>query len=83
VDEADGDGVEEVELLPAPAPGDDQTGVLQLLQVLHHAEAGHLEPLLEGVQRLPVLAEQLVEQGPPGGIGQRSKDLVHASRICD
>ena len=46
--------------------GDHETGVLELLQVLHHAEARHLEAPLERSQRLPVLPEELVEQAPPG-----------------
>ena len=79
MDEPDRDRVQEVELLPAPPPGDDQAGLLELLQVLHHAEAGHLEALLERAQRLPVLAEELVEQAPPRRIGQGPEHLVHAA----
>ena len=37
-----------------------------------------VEALLERAQRLAVLAEELVEQAPPGRIGQRLEHLVHA-----
>ena len=80
MDEPDRDRVEEVELLPAPPPGDDEAGLLELLQVLHHPEAGHREALLERAQRLAVLPEELVEQAPPGGVGQGPEHLVHAGR---
>ena len=83
MDEPDRDGVEEVQLLPAPPPGDDEAGVLELLQVLHHPEARHLEPRLELVERLAVVPEELVEQAPPGRVGQRLEHLVHAPRIGD
>jgi hypothetical protein len=78
VDEADGHGVEEVALLPPLPPRDHEARLLELPQVLHHPEAAHLEATLEGAQALPVLPEQLVEQAPPGGIGQRPEHLVHA-----
>ena len=47
------------------------------LQVLHHAEAGHVEALLERAQGLAVLAEQLVEQAPSGRVGQGPEHVVH------
>ena len=78
VDEADRDRVQEVELLAAAPLGDHEAGLLELLEVLHHAEPGHRELLLEGAQRLPVLAEELVEQASPGRIGQGFEHLVHA-----
>ena len=77
VDEPDRDGVQEVQLLPAPSPGDDEARLFQLLQVLHHAEAGDVEPRLERAQRLAVFTEQLVEQAPPGGIGEGPEHVVH------
>ena len=83
MDEADRDRVEEVQLLPAPPPGDDEARFLELLQVLHHAEAGHREAGFERAQRLPVLPEQLVEQAPSGRIGQGPEHLVHATKIGD
>ena len=79
MDEPDRDGVQEVELL-APAPrGHDEPGLLEHPQVLHHAEARHRQPPLERAQRLPVLAEELVEQAPPGRVGERPEHLVHAA----
>ena len=54
-------GVEEVELLPAPPFRDDEPGLLELLQVLHHAERV-IRSAFECAQRLSVLPEQLVEQ---------------------
>jgi hypothetical protein len=77
VDEPDGDGVEEMQLLPPPSAGDHEAGLLELLEVLHHAEARHREALLEGAEGLAVVAVELVEQLPPGGVGERSEDLVH------
>jgi len=41
VDEADRDGVQEVELFAASPFGDHEPSVLELFQVLHHAEARH------------------------------------------
>ena len=77
VDEPDRDGVQEVELLPAPPLGDDEPGLLQLLEVLHHPEARHREARLELGQGLAVVPEELVEQAPPGRVGQRLEHLVH------
>ena len=79
MDEPDRDGVEEVQLLPALPSGDDEPGLLELLQVLHHPEARHVEARFELVERLAVLAEELVEQAPPGGVGQRLEHLVHTA----
>jgi len=77
VDEPDRDGVQEVQLLPAPALRDDEAGVLEHAQVLHHAEARHVEARLQRAQRLRVLAEELVEQVAPGRIGQGPEHVVH------
>ena len=77
VDEPDRDGVQEVQLLAAASPGHDQAGLLEQLQVLHDAEARHREAAREGARRLPVLAEELVEQGAPRRVGQRAEHVVH------
>ena len=77
VDEPDRDRVEEVELLPTLSLRDDEPGFLELLEVLHHAEARHREAFGERVQRLAVLPEELVEEAPPGGVGERSEHVVH------
>ena len=41
MDEPDRDGIQEVELFAALPLGDHEAGLLQLPQVLHHAEARH------------------------------------------
>jgi len=78
VDEADRDRVQEVQLFPAAPLGDDEAGLFELPEMLHHPEAGHREPLLKRAQRLPVGPEQLIEQLPPRGVSQRLEHLVHA-----
>jgi hypothetical protein len=78
VDKPDRDRVQEVELLAASPPGHHEARLLELLEVLHHPEAGHREALREHVQRLPVLAEELVEQAPPRRIGEGFEYRVHA-----
>ena len=77
VDEPDRDRVQEMELLAASSPGDHEARLLELLQVLHHAEPRDVEPRLERAQRLAVFTEQLVEQAPPGGIGEGPEHFVH------
>ena len=79
VDEADGDRVQEVELLAAAPPGDHQAGLLELLQVLHHPEARHGKRSSSALRVWPSSPEELVEQAPPGRIGQRLEHLVHAA----
>jgi hypothetical protein len=71
VDQADGHRIQEVEFFAAPTAGDHQAGFLQLLEVLHDPVAGHVEARPERVQGLPVLPEELVEQVPAGGVGDR------------
>jgi len=83
VDEPDRDGVQEVQLFAAAPASQHEPRFLELLQVLHDAEARHLEALLERAQRLAVCAEELVEEAPPSGIGQRPEHLIHARTICD
>ena len=78
VDEPDRDRVQEVELLPPLPRGDDETRLLQHLQVLHDTEARHAEAGLECAQRLPVLAEERVEETPARGIGEGFEHRVHA-----
>ena len=77
VHQPDGDGVEEVQLVPAAPLGHDQAGVLEHPEVLHDADAGHRQPSLELAERLPVLAEQLVEQAPSGGVGESGEYRIH------
>ena len=51
-------------------------GVLEHAQVLHDAEAGHLELGLELAERAAVTLEEPVEQMPPRRIGQRLEDTI-------
>jgi hypothetical protein len=77
VDEPDRDGVQKMELF-APAPsGDDETRLLEHLEVLHDAEAGHGEPPLERGQVLAILTEELVQQAAPSRVGEGFEHLVH------
>ena len=41
------------------------------------------EALLESAQGLPVLPEQVIQQCPPGGIGECPEDRVHGGRLGD
>jgi hypothetical protein len=77
VDEPDRDRVQEMQLLATLAPGRDQPRPLEHPQVLHDAEAGHRQALLERAQRLTVLLEQLVQQAAPGRVGKRLEHRVH------
>ena len=77
MDEPDRDGVQEMQLLAPAPPGHDQTRLFEQLQVLHHAEARHRQPLFERAQRLPVLLEQLVEQAAPRRVGEGFEHVVH------
>ena len=83
MDEPDRDGVQVVELLAASPLADHEARLLELLEVLHDAEARHLEACLERMQRLAVLTEELVEQAPSGRIGKGSEHLVHGAMIGD
>ena len=82
VDQADRHGVEEVELLPARSARDDETGLFEDAQVLHHAEARHLQLGLELGQRAAVTLEEPVEQEPARRIGEcleHAVVVVHAA----
>ena len=80
MDEADGDRVEVVQLLAAGPAGDDEAGLLEHGEVLHHAEAGHLgQRGRKLAEALPVALEQPVEQGAPVGVGQGFEHLLHAA----
>ena len=67
-----------MELFSALLPGRDEMRLLEDLQVLHHAEAGHRQPGFELGQRLPVALEELVEQLPPRRVGEGPEHRVHA-----
>ena len=69
-----------MQFLAAAPLADDKAGLLQQLQVLHHAEARHRQPLLERAQRLPVLLEQLIEQASTCRVRKGSEHVIH---VCD
>jgi len=81
VDQPDRHRIQEVELLATAPPGHHQAGFLEQLQMLHHAETGHLEASFERAQALPVVAEKLIQQSPPRRVGQGLEHIVHASRV--
>ena len=60
---------------------DDETGPLENLEVLHHPEARHRHPLLQGGQGLTVLGEQGVEQVAPGRVRKGLEYLVHSHDV--
>ena len=57
----------------------DEAGLLQDLEVLHHSEARHRHVLLQRGQRLTVLGEQGVEQVAPGRVRKGLEYRVHGS----
>ena len=72
----------------ALARGDDEVGLLEHGEVLHHPEAAH--PVGEGLADLTdgaaVVLEEQVEHLAPRGVGQSSEDgvlRIHAARLCD
>ncbi|MCU1403694.1 MAG: hypothetical protein JWM70_2018, partial [Microbacteriaceae bacterium] len=79
VDESDRHRVEEVKLFAAASLRHDEPGIFEHPEMFHHAEAGHLESLLEGAEALTVLAKELVEQRASGWVGQGPEYVVHAS----
>src|ERR1700722_13824341 len=85
MDQADRNGIEEVQLL-APVPlGRDEVGFLEHLQVLHHPEPRHVELAVEVGERAPVTLEEQVEQVPPARVGECLEDEIfgHLDSIGD
>jgi hypothetical protein len=80
VNEADRHRVEEVQLLAARSPGEDEPRVFEDAQVLHDAEARHLQLRLELGERAAVTREEPVEQVAPRRVRQRPEHavVVHA-----
>jgi hypothetical protein len=76
VDQADGHRVEEVQLLPTRATGDDELGVLEHLQVLHDPEPRHLEGRLQLGQRLAVTDQEPIEKPSARAVRQRLENRV-------
>jgi hypothetical protein len=52
----------------------DEPCFLEDAQVLHHAEARHLERALDLAERSTVSLEEAVEDRPPGRIRERPED---------
>ena len=76
VNQPDRDGVEEVQLL-APRPArDDEAGAFEDAQVLHDAEARHLQLRLELGERAAVTRKEPVEEVTAGRVSQRSEHAV-------
>jgi hypothetical protein len=75
--------IEVVPLRPSVPRGRDQIGLRQHREVLHHSEASHLRKLLaQLIERLPVAAEQGIQESSPRRVGERPKDftvLLHTS----
>jgi hypothetical protein len=73
-----------VELVAALAPGRDEAGPFEDVQVLGDGLTGGAETVLHREagaqleQRLPVAIGQLVEDGAPRRVGERSVDIRHA-----
>ena len=83
VDQPDRHRVEKVQLLPARPPRDDETGLLEHAQVLHDAEARHLQLGLQLGERAAVTHEEPVEQEATGRVGECLEHAVvvgHADR---
>jgi hypothetical protein len=80
VDEPDRDRVQEVQLLAAPRLVTTRPASSSCFRCFITPKRRHLEALLERAQRLAVLAEELVEQAPPGRVGQGLEHLVHGRR---
>ena len=82
-DEADRQGVEEVELVSAVAAGGNEMRILEHSQVLHDAEAGHLrQHRLQLAERLAVPLSEPIQQRAPMLIGKRFErrlELFHAA----
>ena len=62
MDQADRHRVEEVELFPASAPGDHESGLFQHPEVLHDAEAGQGETPNERAEGLAIALEERVQE---------------------
>jgi hypothetical protein len=86
VDQPNGHRVQEVQLLPARPARDDEACVFEDAQVLHHAEARHLQLGLELGERAAVTRKEQVEEEAARPVGDRLEHAVvigHGGRICD
>ena len=85
VDQPDRDRIEEVQLLPAGPAREDEARLFQQAQVLHDADARHVQLGFEFGQRAALTLEEQVEQEATGRVGQRLEHTVvvppHADTI--
>jgi|ERR1051325_12052872 len=82
VDLVDRNWIEEVQLLAAaPRDGHEVRG-LELVQVLCHGLARHVELAAELGQRESAASEQPIEELASSRIGERPEDEIHDGMIC-
>ena len=70
-------GIQVVQLEPSTPHAADQVGRLEHREVLAHRLACHFEVLAQLTERLAVVLAKPIQQQPPAGIRQCSKDLIH------
>jgi hypothetical protein len=86
VDQPDRHRVQEVQLFPARPARDDEARVFEHAEVLHDAEARHLQLGLELRERAAVTRKEPVEQEAPRRVGKRPEHPIvvrHGRIICD
>jgi hypothetical protein len=75
-----------MQLLPSVPSCDDETRIFEHSQMLHHAEARHIQLGLELGKRAAVTLEEPVEEEAPRRVCERLEDtivVVHRTSICD
>jgi hypothetical protein len=70
-----------VQFLPALPACDDEARVFEDPEVLHDAEASHLQLGLELGERAAVTREEPVEQEPPRRVGERLEHTVVVGHV--
>jgi len=83
VDQANGHGVEKVQLLAAGAAGDDEARFFQHSQMFHDAETCHGQLAFELAQRLAVAREEQIQQKAAGRISQCLEYLIVVDHAAD
>jgi hypothetical protein len=81
VEQLDRDRVEEVQLLPPRTACDDESRVLEDTQVLHHAEARHVQLRFQLGERAAVTLEEQVEQEATRWVGECLEHEVIVSHV--
>ena len=82
MDQLDRDRVEEMELFSSGSLSYDEPGFFQQPQVLHNANAGHVDLGLEFAQGTALTLKEQVEQETTSRVSQRLEDpivVVHPS----